>query len=125
MRSARPVRRALRGVLAALALGLCFYALPGGTAAEARPHCCWNGGWGWGWGGGPWGWYPPYAYNPYYYYPPPAYYPPPPPPVVVVQPQAAAPAQQSCKGGTWREQDGKTVAGTACLQADGTWRMTQ
>ena len=113
----RVVPRLWRGMLAAAMLGL--FALLATAPAQAYPwgwHHGW--GWGWGWGGywGPWPWYAaPYPY----------YYPPPSPPVVVVEPQATAPAQSSCKAGNWRLQDGKTVAGTACLQADGTWRLSQ
>lgn len=86
--------------------------------------------------------YPPYYYRPrYYYYPPPYYYyPPPPPPVVYVPvpqppPPQAAPAatpavppasQTNCKDyQSTITIDGRPqrVTGTACLQADGTWRI--
>lgn len=86
--------------------------------------------------------YPPYYYRPrYYYYPPPVYYyPPPPPPVVYVPvptpaPQAAPAAppvppasQTNCRDyESTMTIDGRAqkVTGTACLQADGTWRIVR
>jgi hypothetical protein len=114
-----PHGRIMYSLAAALVAGLFALATP--TPAKAYPYgCCWHHGWGWGWGWGfgvPWPYYPAYApYYPPYYYPPPA-------PVMVQAP--AVQAQPSCKAGTWRYQDGKTVAGTACLQSDGTWRLSQ
>lgn len=66
---------------------------------------------------------PAYYYGPYYaptyYAPPPVYYPPP-PVIVVPAPTAVAP----CRSGVWRQIDGSFVNGIACLQANGTWRLT-
>jgi len=66
---------------------------------------------------------PAYYYGPYYapvyYAPAPVYYPP--PPVVVISAPIAAP---SCRSGLWRQTDGSVVNGIACLQANGTWRLT-
>jgi hypothetical protein len=57
------------------------------------------------------------AYYPYPYpYAYPAYYVP--PPVVPLPPQSA-----SCQQGRWRQADGSIVSGTACLGADGNWRL--
>ncbi|HVI49687.1 MAG TPA: hypothetical protein VM661_00595 [Candidatus Sulfotelmatobacter sp.] len=102
---------------------------------------------GYGWGGGP-GWhhrpYPgPYWGPPPVYYvapPPVVYYEPAPPPVVVYQapaPAAAIPANQASQ--TFTDQQGRTCReyqttiminglpkasyGTACLMADGQWRI--
>jgi hypothetical protein len=71
---------------------------------------------------------------PAYYYPPPVVYAPPPPPVVyapapaapvqALPPAASVQAQPSCSSGQWRQGDGSIVNGTACLQPDGTWRLT-
>ncbi|HYB09180.1 MAG TPA: hypothetical protein VEJ16_05890 [Alphaproteobacteria bacterium] len=74
--------------------------------------------------------YPPpvvYAPPPTVYAPPPAVYAPPPAPPAAVQappPGAAVQAQPSCSSGQWRQSDGSIVNGTACLQPDGTWRLT-
>jgi hypothetical protein len=66
---------------------------------------------------------PAYYYGPYYaptyYAPAPVYYPP--PPVVVVPFPAAA---ASCRSGLWRQSDGSVVNGVACLQTNGTWRLS-
>lgn len=66
---------------------------------------------------------PAYYYGPYYapyaYAPAPVYYPP--PPVYYAPPVMAAP---NCSTGRWRQTDGSIVSGIACLQPDGTWRLT-
>jgi len=85
--------------------------------------------------------YPPYPYYypPAYYYPPPAYYYPP-PVVYAPPPQAQAPvavnpvgdAYTAPNGQTCREYQSTVVVngqqqpsyGTACLQPDGSWRIT-
>src|SRR5262245_44369171 len=78
-----------------------------------------------------------------YYYPPPVYYPPPPvyyapPPPVVYSPPppvtyAPAPVAAPVRTGTCREYQATTTIdgrpqptyGTACLQADGSWRIVE
>ncbi len=83
-----------------------------------RGGCCW-GGWGWGPGiyfGSPY-YYDP-SYDPDYY----GYYTPP-PAVVAPAPPPASSTVSNCQNGTWRQANGTTVTGTACLQSDGTWRM--
>ena len=96
-----------------------------------------------GYGYGPPAYYPAPAYYPppAYYYPPPAYYGPPPvaaapgqlPPVALPPVASAAPAAPGAGQENCREFQSTTViggqtqavVGTACLQADGTWRIVR
>jgi len=127
-------------VLTALLMVL---ALGAPIPAEARVHvslgfgCCW---WGPGW----WGY--PYDTTPYYYAPyyaaPPVVYAPATPSVVyttpapsvnftpspVIQATQTSPVFTDAAGRTCRQfkaTSGSPAYGTACLQGDGTWRVTQ
>jgi len=108
-------RRALLAATAAVLVG--GFAI--GLAAPASAHFVVGVGIG----------LPVYAPGPYYYYGPPVYYAPAAPVVagpVVAAPSgpAVVPATPSCNQGQWKQADGSVVTGTACLQPDGTWRMT-
>jgi hypothetical protein len=116
----RGSRKAMIWLAAALAAAML---LPG--AAAARGFVAF----GFGFPLGP----PAYYYPPpAYYYPPPAYYAPP-PPVYYYPPPSYAPSAAYSQGQTCREYQTTAIIegrpqpsyGTACLQADGTWKIVR
>ena len=134
------VIRSAFGVLVTVA------ALAGAAPAEAqRHHGGHHGGPSVSFGFGYYDPYPSYYQRPYYYHsppvyvaPPPVYYAPPPayyapPPSAVYAPTAPLAGPRAESGANCREYQAtvnvggepQEMTGTACLQADGTWRIVR